>query len=604
MNNQLLDQNGIYDVYLRKSRADNELEKIKKFDTLQQHEKFLKERAKQLGIKIRKTYREVVSGELIQERPQIQEMLSDIETGSVDGVLVVEVERLTRGDSKDQGIILQTFKYSNTKIITLNKIYDPNRDEDEEYFEFGLFMSHREYKTINRRMQRARIANVLDGKYCGSSYPYGYRRVKIKYGKGFTLEPDPETAPIVKKMFEMKAKGKTNYTICAWLNSQNIPPRRTDIWVPASLKNIFNNPVYVGKIRWNNSKTIRTMKDGKIIIKRSQKNNNSNDLILVEGLHPAIIDEETFNLIQKQQPIKKNSSNHQSELKNPLATLIRCTDCGRIMIRRPYFQLKDQKPVMRRTIPVDKEKLRLCLREHKGNYSLRDIAKALNVRKDIVDHWFVNNQKRFTMPYANKWEELKKLLNIKTTEFDAGMLTYEETTIPAHDDTLICRKPRCTNIGSNLSFVEEAVIDGLKKYVKEQRELLRTYIFDDEENENKITSLLKELDKYNKHLSKAYELVESGIYTPKEFTERTKLIKEKITFLEKEITKEKNKSDRSKIENLLPKIEKTIVEYNKLDNAEEKNNLLKSVISYIDYKKEKGGRGYEKNFKITIYPKL
>lgn len=147
-----LDPNGIYDAYLRKSRADMELERLKKFDTLKQHEKFLKDRAKQLGIKIRHIYREVVSGESIQDRPEIQKLLKEIETGSIDGILVVEVERLTRGDAKDQGTVAQALKYSDTKVITLNKIYDPNSDEDEEYFEFGLFMSRREYKTINRRI--------------------------------------------------------------------------------------------------------------------------------------------------------------------------------------------------------------------------------------------------------------------------------------------------------------------------------------------------------------------------------------------------------------------------------------------------------------------
>ena len=43
-------------------------------------------------------------------------------------------------------------------IITPIKIYDPNDEYDEEYFEFGLFMSRREYKTIKRRMQRGRVA--------------------------------------------------------------------------------------------------------------------------------------------------------------------------------------------------------------------------------------------------------------------------------------------------------------------------------------------------------------------------------------------------------------------------------------------------------------
>ncbi len=48
----------------------------------------------------------------------------------------------------DQGIVSQAFKYSGTRIITPTKTYDPNNEFDEEYFEFGLFMSRREYQTI------------------------------------------------------------------------------------------------------------------------------------------------------------------------------------------------------------------------------------------------------------------------------------------------------------------------------------------------------------------------------------------------------------------------------------------------------------------------
>ena len=443
-----LDPNGIYDAYLRKSRADMELEKLKKFDTLKQHEKFLKDRAKQLGIKIRHIYREVVSGESIQERPEIQKVLKDIETGTVDGILVVEVERLTRGDSKDQGTISQAFKYSNTLIITLNKIYDPNSDDDEEYFEFGLFMSRREYKAINRRMQRQRLANVLAGKYCASEPPFGYKKVRIKYDKGYTLEPIPEEAEVVKEMFQKRADGMGFDIICNWLNTLDFKPKTSDVWTPSTIKGMLSNPVYLGKIRWNSNKQHKSLVNGQIVKKRTR--GTKDEIILVEGLHPAIIEENLFNIVQGIQP-KQVSTKHGTELQNPLATLIRCADCGRSMQRRPYYENKKQEPKLRRKYEVDKEKLRLCLREHKGDYSLRDIATALGVSKNCVDHWFSSSQDKFTMPYADKWEELKKLLNIKTTEFDKAITTFEENTIDPHEDTLICQKAHCTNIGSNLS---------------------------------------------------------------------------------------------------------------------------------------------------------
>lgn len=596
-----LDPNGIYDAYLRKSRADMELEKLKKFDTLKQHEKFLKDRANQLGIKIRKIYREVVSGESIQERPEMQEVLKNVETGTIDGILVVEVERLTRGDAKDQGTVTQAFKYSNTKIITLNKIYDPNSDEDEEYFEFGLFMSRREYKTINRRMQRARIANVLDGKYCASEPPFGYKKVRVKYGKGYTLEPVSEEAEIVKEMYQKRADGMGYDIICNWLNTLDFKPKKSDVWTPATIKGMLSNPIYIGKIRWNSNKQKKILINGQIIKKRKKGNNE--DLILVEGLHPAIISNELFDIVQGIKP-NKASTKHNTELQNPLATLVKCADCGRSMQRRPYYDNKKQEPKLRRKYDIDKEKLRLCLREHKGEYSLRDIATALKVRKHCVDHWFASNQSKFTMPYADKWEELKKLLNINTTEFDKAITTYESNLIEPHEDTLICPKAHCTNIGSNLAFVEQETIKALQEYISSQKELLATYNPAEEDDNVMFVSLSKELDKYNKQLNKAYELVEQGIYTPQEFTKRTKTIKDKITNTEKELNKYQIKLNKDRIEKLLPKIEKVIDSYYKVTSAEKKNKLLKSVISYIEYKKEKGGRGYESNFSIVIHPKF
>lgn len=596
-----LDPNGIYDAYLRKSRADMELEKLKKFDTLKQHEKFLKDRANQLGIKIRKIYREVVSGESIQERPEMQEVLKNVETGNIDGILVVEVERLTRGDAKDQGTVTQAFKYSNTKIITLNKIYDPNSDEDEEYFEFGLFMSRREYKTINRRMQRARIANVLDGKYCASEPPFGYKKVRVKYVKGYTLEPVSEEAEIVKEMYQKRADGMGYDIICNWLNTLDFKPKKSDVWTPATIKGMLSNPIYIGKIRWNSNKQKKILINGQIIKKRKKGNNE--DLILVEGLHPAIISNELFDIVQRIKP-NKASTKHNTELQNPLATLVKCADCGRSMQRRPYYDNKKQEPKLRRKYDIDKEKLRLCLREHKGEYSLRDIATALKVRKHCVDHWFASNQSKFTMPYADKWEELKKLLNINTTEFDKAITTYESNLIEPHEDTLICPKAHCTNIGSNLALVEQETIKALQEYISSQKELLATYNPAEEDDNVMFVSLSKELDKYNKQLDKAYELVEQGIYTPQEFTKRTKTIKDKITNTEKELNKYQIKLNKDRIEKLLPKIEKVIDSYYKVTSAEKKNKLLKSVISYIEYKKEKGGRGYESNFSIVIHPKF
>ena len=80
-----------------------------------------------------------------------------------------------RGNQIDQAEILEIFKKSATKIYTLNKVYDLSSDNDfdEDFFEFGLFMSRREYKIIKRRLQRGKKQALKEGYYTHSNPPYG-----------------------------------------------------------------------------------------------------------------------------------------------------------------------------------------------------------------------------------------------------------------------------------------------------------------------------------------------------------------------------------------------------------------------------------------------
>ena len=125
-------------------------------ETLARHKRILTELAQRRDLEIGEIYQEVVSGESLASRAEAQRMLSDVQAGMWEGVLVMEIERLARGDTIDQGIVMNTIKYSGTKIITPTKTYDPNNEFDEEYVEFSLFMSRREYKTIARRMNAGR----------------------------------------------------------------------------------------------------------------------------------------------------------------------------------------------------------------------------------------------------------------------------------------------------------------------------------------------------------------------------------------------------------------------------------------------------------------
>lgn len=338
---------GDYVIYLRKSRADLEAEQRGESETLARHERALLELSHRLRLNIVDIYREIVSGETITARPVMQRLLTEVESGIWSGVLVMEVERLARGDTIDQGIVAQAFKFSGTKIITPSKTYDPDNEFDEEYFEFGLFMSRREYKTINRRLQRGRLASVKEGKFVGSAPPYGYQKKKLDRDKGYTLIPDPVQAPIIKLIFELYTTGEQmpNGTwqrlgisrIVRRLNELKAVPQKGGDWSPATIRDILTNPVYTGKMRWNWRKNVKRRENGAVAISRPRS--VAEDCILVQGLHEPIIDQAVFETAQEY--ITKNrvpSVKVSQTMQNPLAGLVVCGNCGRRMQRRPYLK--------------------------------------------------------------------------------------------------------------------------------------------------------------------------------------------------------------------------------------------------------------------------
>ncbi|HNX64758.1 MAG TPA: recombinase family protein [Oscillospiraceae bacterium] len=318
-----------YAIYLRKSRADVEAEATGAGETLARHKSLLLQLAKTQSLPIIAIYEEIVSGESIESRPEMKRLLTDVEQHKYDGVLVMEIERLARGDTVDQGMVARTFLISKTKIITPKKIYDPESEFDNEYFEFELFMSRREYKTISRRIQTGRIASVKEGHFVSSVPPYGYNKIKVVNGKGYTLSPNDE-ADTVKLIYELYLSGMGKSAVAKKLDELRIKPRNRDIWSKATVSDILKNPVYTGKIRWAYRPDVKQSVNG-LVQKKRIKNT---DCILVDGLHSAIISQDDFDKVQEMMKINRHVPLREDlELKNPLTGLIYCKKCGAIMTR-------------------------------------------------------------------------------------------------------------------------------------------------------------------------------------------------------------------------------------------------------------------------------
>lgn len=394
-------QSDTYAIYLRKSREDIESEKYGEDETLARHEKILTTLAEKRNLAIGKIYREVVSGETISERKEMQRLLKDVENEKWTGVLVVEVERLARGDTADQGRVSKAFKYSHTKIITPVKTYDPDNEFDEEYFEFGLFMSRREYKTINRRLQRGRELSVSEGKFVGNIAPFGYDRVKLKNSKGYSLSINQNEASIVKEIFRLYTfEGNNINSVTKQLNNMDLKPRFSDEWTISSVKDILSNPTYIGKVVWNRRKQKKKTKNGHLIISRPR----NQEYLIYDGLHEPIINNKTWELVQEKRKQNAPKVKHNYKIQNPLVGLVYCKKCGKPMQRRPYPQA-DKPDILRCSnskcdnvsskiyIIEDKviEALKIWLENYKVNYEIKDDLNKEN--NEIIEQYILSTKK-------------------------------------------------------------------------------------------------------------------------------------------------------------------------------------------------------------------
>lgn len=322
--------------YLRKSRSDDPLLTVE--EVLSKHEAMLDEWAeKHLGAVVpeENKYREVVSGETIAERPEINRVLRLIESPRYKAVAVVEPQRLTRGDLEDIGRLMKLLKHTNTLVITPQRIYDLRDEYDWDAFERELKRGNDYLEYTKKILNRGRLLSVSQGNYVGNTAPYGYDKTFVTEGKRKCpiLVPNKEEADVVRMMFDLyvnKDMGCTN--ICKKFDAMGIKPPKGEHWSAAAMTKMLENIHYIGKVKWNHRKTLTIVEEGEF--RKTRPVAKVGEYLIYDGKHEAIVPEELFNAAQA----KKGRNTRQkpnTKIRNPFAGLIWCK-CGRAMSLRTY----------------------------------------------------------------------------------------------------------------------------------------------------------------------------------------------------------------------------------------------------------------------------
>lgn len=316
-------RNQIWLMYLRKSRQDNPDESVE--EVLAKHEAILQEWAvRELGHTISEDciYREVVSGESISERVKIQKVLSRIEDPNVVGVVCVDPQRLSRGDLLDCGTLINTFMYTKTLVATTMMTYDLSNKMERRFFQDELMRGRDYLDYVKEVLNRGKIASVKKGNYIFSKALFGYDKVTI--GKDHTLVPNKD-ADVVRMMFDWYVNERVGYQVIAnRLDDMGVKPPSTDRWIKNTIASMLRNVLYDGKVCYNRRPSVVTIKDGERKVIRQLA--AEEDMIIVEGKHPAIVDHELF--VAAQQIINNNPRvKSDKELRNAFAGIMVCSHC-------------------------------------------------------------------------------------------------------------------------------------------------------------------------------------------------------------------------------------------------------------------------------------
>lgn len=326
-------KDGIYLMYLRKSRADNPDESVE--EVLGKHEKLLQDYfTRELGHPIPEDciYREVVSGgESIADREEMCKVLARIEDPKVLGCACADPQRLSRGSLTDCDLLIDKMRFTKTLVVTPVMVYDLENKMERRFFQDELMRGRDYLEYVKDVLYRGRYQSASKGCFVLSIPPYGYNRVKI--GKEWTLEPN-ENADIVRMIFNWYAKDyKTPGEIADELNHMMIPPSRGKAWVKESVLVLLKNVHYDGKVVFGRKKTTVVFENGKKVTKRLKQ--RQEDMMITEGKHPAIVDHDIFELAQERIAGRGYlAPKTRRALSNPFAGLLRCPICGYAMIYR------------------------------------------------------------------------------------------------------------------------------------------------------------------------------------------------------------------------------------------------------------------------------
>ena len=319
-------------LYARLSKDDGDADK--ESNSITNQLQMLRYNAKEKGFEVIGEYVDDGYSGTTFNRPDLNRMIKDaMDDPEPSGIMVKDMSRFGRNNAMFMYYVEEIFPNNDILFIALNDDVDTRFDENE-MMPFKSIMNEYYARDTSKKIRSVKKTTALSGGFCGSFAPYGY---VVDPENKRKLLVDPDTAPIVKRIFELSKQGNSVHQIARTLCEDDVLiPRAyramkkgtletstgfkfpTD-WVAKNVKMILENQVYLGHMVSHKTQT-KSFKNKKPVAVPKE------EWIIVRNTHEAIIDEETFELAQKriatrQRPTKVDEI-------DLFSGLLFCGDCG------------------------------------------------------------------------------------------------------------------------------------------------------------------------------------------------------------------------------------------------------------------------------------
>ncbi len=288
-------KNVIAGLYPRVSTDDQ----VREGFSLDEQEKEMKKLCMYKNYQIYKVYREEGVSAKNMNRPKFQEMMQDLKDGKINRIIVYKLDRLTRS-IQDLEVICKLIEKYHCSLDSVSEEINTDTAMGVFFIRMTTILAQLEIERTSERTKFGLKGAAKNGHFCGKA-PIGYRKINKE------LVIDDLESEVVKEIFDDYINGLSVCTITKKLNNKNALNRN---WRTTTIDRMLSNYIYCGDYLYG--KRAKNMKP-----------------IHLENICPAIIDKETFKMVQTQK--ERNLKNYTRKHTYVYMQKIVCSKCNKIM---------------------------------------------------------------------------------------------------------------------------------------------------------------------------------------------------------------------------------------------------------------------------------